>query len=185
MPSNCVVLLRKFLEPFHTGDALALASNCHTVLLTYLALDERPARPNFAHPSRRHVPPAAPRPPQATAVVNMASFSRSPDSQLTLHPILALHEAGLRYTLRAAHGAVVLASDRPPCNPVVVPVSLPGTQVGGRVSRQVWVARCPDYSHGFALAVHVRMHWESAPPRARAGCMASAPGCDVSTHCTW
>ncbi len=73
-------------------------------------------------------------------MVNMASFSRSPDSQLTLHPILALREAGLCYTLQAAHGAVVLASDRPPRDPVVVPVSLPGTQVGGRVPRQVWAA---------------------------------------------
>lgn len=85
----------------------------------------------------------------------MASFSRSPDAQLTLHPILALHEAGLRYTLRAAHGAVVLASDKPPRDPVVVPVSLPGTQVGVWAVPVLWTVRRSDSSQ----SSHVHRTW--------------------------
>ncbi len=62
-------------------------------------------------------------------MVYMRSFSTAPNAPLSMHPILALAKVGLRYKLVAANGAVVLASDSPPRDPVLVDVIMPGTQV--------------------------------------------------------
>lgn len=69
----------------------------------------------------------------------MNSFSTSPDARLSTYPILALGTMRLRYKLVAANGVVVVASDPQPRDPVLVKVTMPGTQVRfGRRPTRPW-----------------------------------------------